>query len=145
MPPPLVVLSDRPGCSQAELDKERKEAELEAQRIAEAKRKEEEEFDKWKDMFETGEDGAQADDDLQETQGLLQEFIDYLMAKKISPLDEVAAEFKLKSQEVVNRVEGLEAMGRISGLLDDRGKFIYISPDEMESVAKWIKTQVLRV
>ena len=118
---------------------------MEAQRIAEAKRKEEEEFDKWKDMFETGEDGAQADDDLQETQGLLQEFIDYLMAKKISPLDEVAAEFKLKSQEVVNRVEGLEAMGRISGLLDDRGKFIYISPDEMESVAKWIKTQVLRV
>jgi hypothetical protein len=145
MPPPLVVLSDRPGCSQAELDKERKEAELEAQRIAEAKRKEEEEFDKWKDMFETGEDGAQADDDLQETQGLLQEFIDYLMAKKISPLDEVAAEFKLKSQEVVNRVEGLEAMGRISGLLDDRGKFIYISPEEMESVAKWIKTQVLRL
>jgi hypothetical protein len=27
-----------------------------------------EEFDKWKDMFETGEDGAQADDDMQESQ-----------------------------------------------------------------------------
>ena len=96
---------------QTEIEKERAEAEAEAKRIADAKKKEEEEFDKWKDMFETGEDGAQADDDLQETQGLLQEFIDYLKAKKISPLDEVAAEFKLKSQEVVNRVEGLEAMG----------------------------------
>jgi hypothetical protein len=74
-------------------------------------------------------------------QGMLQEFIDYLKAKKISPLDEVAAEFKLKSQEVVNRVEGLEAMGRVTGLLDDRGKFIYISIEEMEAVAKWIKLQ----
>ena len=74
-------------------------------------------------------------------QGMLQEFIDYLKAKKISPLDEVASDFKLKSQEVVNRVEGLEAMGRITGLLDDRGKFIYISLEEMEAVAKWIKLQ----
>ncbi|EKX54325.1 hypothetical protein GUITHDRAFT_149979 [Guillardia theta CCMP2712] len=72
---------------------------------------------------------------------MLQEFIDYLKAKKISPLDEVASEFKLKTQEVVNRVEGLEAMGRITGLLDDRGKFIYISTEEMEAVAKWIKLQ----
>ena len=126
---------------QAELDKEKKEAEEEAKRIAEAKKKEEEEFDKWKDMFETGEDGAQAEDDLQENQGMLQEFIDYLKAKKIAPLDEVASEFKLKAQEVVNRVEGLEAMGRITGLLDDRGKFIYISLEEMEAVAKWIQTQ----
>jgi hypothetical protein len=53
---------------QAELDKEKAEAEAEAKRIAEIKKKEEEEFDKWKDMFETGEDGAQADDDLQENQ-----------------------------------------------------------------------------
>lgn len=126
---------------QTEVDKEKEEEEAEAKRIADLKKKEEEEFDKWKDMFETGEDGAQADDDLEETQGLLHEFIDYLKAKKISPLDEVAAEFKLKSQEVVNRVEGLEAMGRITGLLDDRGKFIYISIEEMQAVAKWIRYQ----
>jgi hypothetical protein len=55
---------------------------------------------------------------------------------------QVAAKFNLKAQEVLNRVEGLEAMGRITGLLDDRGKFIYISAEEMESVAKWIKLQV---
>jgi len=120
---------------------EQEEEEAERKALEEQKKKEEEEFDKWKDLFETADDGAQADDDLEESQGLLQEFIDYLRCKKISALDEVAGEFKLKSQEVVNRVEGLEAMGRITGLLDDRGKFIYISLDEMKDVAKWIKMQ----
>jgi hypothetical protein len=54
----------------------------------------------------------------------------------------VAAKFNLKAQEVLNRVEGLEAMGRITGVLDDRGKFIFISTEEMGNVAKWIKLQV---
>ena len=30
-------------------------------------------------------------------------------------------------QEAVNRVRGLEEMGYITGVIDDRGKFIYIS------------------
>lgn len=55
---------------------------------------------------------------------------------------QVAAKFGLKAQEVLNRVEGLEAMGRITGLMDDRGKFIYISSEEMNNVAKWIKREV---
>ncbi|KAJ1490090.1 DDRGK domain-containing protein, partial [Baffinella frigidus] len=117
------------------------EEEEEKKALEEKKKKEEEEFDKWKDLFETADDGAQADEDLEESQGMLQEFIDYIKNKKIAALDEVASEFKLKSQEVVNRVEGLESMGRLTGLLDDRGKFIYITLDEMASVAKWINIQ----
>lgn len=31
--------------------------------------------------------------------------------------------------------------GRISGVMDDRGKFIYISIDEMKSVAEYIEEQ----
>jgi len=139
----LAEKRDEEAREREEERRREKEAEAEAEKKAleEQKKKEEEEFDKWKDLFETADDGAQADDDLQESQGLLQEFIDYLRYKKIAALDEVAGEFKLKSQEVVNRVEGLEAMGRITGLLDDRGKFIYISLEEMEAVAKWIKLQ----
>lgn len=29
--------------------------------------------------------------------------------------------------------------GRISGVMDDRGKFIFISPDEMKAVADYIR------
>jgi len=50
------------------------------------------------------------------TQGLLEEFINYLKAKKISPLDEVAAEFKLKSQEVWGGVATISGLLKIIGL-----------------------------
>jgi len=132
---------ERRAAEKAKAEERAKAEEEEKRQLEEMKKKEEEEFDKWKDMFETSEGGAQADDDLQESQGMLQEFIDHLRTRKIVALDEVAGVFKLKSQEVINRVEGLEAMGRITGLLDDRGKFIYISTEEMEAVAKWIKRQ----
>lgn len=38
-------------------------------------------------------------------------------------------------------MQGLEAMGRISGVMDERGKFIYISREEMEAVAAHIRTK----
>jgi len=31
--------------------------------------------------------------------------------------------------------------GRLSGVMDDRGKYIYISPEEMKAVAEYIKRQ----
>lgn len=33
------------------------------------------------------------------------------------------------------------ASGRLSGVMDDRGKFIYISQEEMKAVADYIKRQ----
>ena len=53
-------------------------------------------------------------------------------------LEELAAEFGLRTQDVVSRVQALENMGRITGVMDDRGKFIYISPEEMGQVAEFI-------
>jgi hypothetical protein len=44
-------------------------------------------------------------------------------------------------KDVINRVEGLEGMGRITGVMDDRGKYIFISPEEMEAVAEYIKAR----
>jgi hypothetical protein len=41
--------------------------------------------------------------------------------------------------ETHNNTQGLEAMGRLSGVMDERGKFIYISRDEMEAVAAHIR------
>ena len=38
-------------------------------------------------------------------------------------------------QEVVNRVTALEATGRLSGVMDDRGKFIFVSEEEMAKVS----------
>lgn len=36
------------------------------------------------------------------------------------------------------RVQALESMGRLTGVMDERGKFIYISEEEMKAVADFI-------
>ena len=73
-------------------------------------------------------------------------------------LKDLAAHFKLKTQEAIDRVTTLLADGLLtgvaiqnilclppnifaSGVIDDRGKFIYISREELEAVAKYIKQQ----
>lgn len=47
-------------------------------------------------------------------------------------LDDLAAEFRLPTKEVVNRIKTLEESKMLSGIIDDRGKYIYIKHEEME-------------
>lgn len=54
-------------------------------------------------------------------------------------LEDLAAEFKLKTQAAIDRITDLQASGELTGVIDDRGKFIYISQKELEDVAKFIK------
>ena len=42
-------------------------------------------------------------------------------------------------QDVIERVQDLEASGDLTGVIDDRGKFIYITMDELEAVAKYVR------
>ena len=74
----------------------------------------------------------------EESGGLLAEFVDHIVEKKVVVLEELAAEFGLRTQDAVSRVQALEQMGRITGVMDDRGKFIFISRDEMAEVAAFI-------
>ncbi|KAK3279010.1 hypothetical protein CYMTET_13091 [Cymbomonas tetramitiformis] len=75
---------------------------------------------------------------VQESQGLLSEFVDYIKNRKMVVLEELAAEFGLRTQDVINRIHSLESAGRLSGVMDDRGKFIYVSEEEMKNVAAYI-------
>jgi len=44
-------------------------------------------------------------------------------------------------QDAISRVQALEEEGRITGIMDDRGKFIYISPEEMLAMADFVKSR----
>lgn len=122
---------------------EREEKERAAREAAESARVEKEkaeaaEFDKWKDMFTVTNEGTVEEEMAEESGGLLAEFVDYIAEKKVVVLEELAAEFGLRTQDAVSRVQALEQMGRITGVMDDRGKFIFISRDEMAEVAAFI-------
>eukprot|EP00296_Roombia_truncata_P003297 JP439479.1.p1 GENE.JP439479.1~~JP439479.1.p1 ORF type:complete len:122 (+),score=22.99 JP439479.1:1-366(+) len=90
-------------------------------------------------MFEMEADGSVAAEEEQESQGLLEEFKRYIREHKVVVLEDLASAFKLRTADVVNRVKGLEQMGHITGVIDDRGKFIYISVEEMDAVARFMR------
>lgn len=119
---------------------EREEREREAQeRAREEAKKAQEEYDKWKDMFAVEDEGSTLKKDEDDAVDLLEAFIEHIKGNKVVMMEELAGEFNLRIQETMNRLEALEAMGRMTGVFDDRGKFIYISPEELKAVADFIE------
>ncbi|PIA50691.1 hypothetical protein AQUCO_01200128v1 [Aquilegia coerulea] len=125
-------------------EREAQERQLEVEAMA-RKAKEEEaaalEFDKWKGEFSIDAEGTTENELQDESRGLLFDFVEYIKKHKCVPLEDLAAEFKLRTQDCINRITSLESMGRLSGVMDDRGKYIYISQEEMKAVADYIKRQ----
>jgi len=134
-----LLAAERLKEDEARLKLEKEREELERERKEEQERKEHEEYLKMKAEFtieESGEVGVLSEE---ESQSLLREFVDYMRQQKVVLLEELAAHFDMKVQDTIARVEELQEMGWLTGVMDDRGKFIYISQEELEAVAKFIK------
>jgi len=118
-----------------ELREEEEQQKRQEQQDAKAKA----EYDEWAHLFSTEEAGSTAQQSEEEVQNLLNIFIDYIKEHKVVVLEDLAEEFSLPAQEAIQRVEDLMQAGRLTGVIDDRGKFIYITVEELEQVAKFIK------
>lgn len=119
-------------------EEERKIEEAERKAREEKERKEHEEYLKMKEAFSVEEEGFEQEED-NEKQNMLQEFINFVKENKVVVLEDLAVHFKLKTQAAIDRIIELQKKGRLSGVIDDRGKFIYISEAELNAVAKFIK------
>ncbi|KAK2169976.1 hypothetical protein LSH36_5g05065 [Paralvinella palmiformis] len=73
------------------------------------------------------------------TESLLQQFINYIKDMKVVMLEDLAAHFKMKTQDAIDRINTLLDESKLSGVMDDRGKFIFITSEEYQAVAKFIK------
>lgn len=127
-------------------DEEREALERKLEEEAQAQKAKEEEaaaleFEKWKGEFSVDAEGSTENEVQDGNQDLLSNFVEYIKNHKCVPLEDLAAEFKLRTQECINRITSLESVGRLSGVMDDRGKYIYISQEEMQAVADYIKRQ----
>jgi len=107
-----------------------------AQEAAARAAREDEEASKWMSLISVDKEGTGEAEAGGEDPGLLGQFVDYITARKMAPLEEIATEFNLRTTDVIDRIHGLEAMGRLTGVMDERGKYIYITLDEMHAVAK---------
>ncbi|KAG6607816.1 DDRGK domain-containing protein 1, partial [Cucurbita argyrosperma subsp. sororia] len=139
-----VTKKDRYEEMRRKKDEEREEQERLLEEEAKARKAKEEEaaaleFEKWKGDFSVDAEGTTEAEVEGGNQDLVSAFVDYIKCHKCVPLEDLAAEFKLRTQECINRITSLESMGRLSGVMDDRGKYIYISKEEMQAVAEYIQ------
>ena len=99
--------------------------------------KEKEEYDQWKDMFETSDAGVTSDDVSVDSGGLLVDVLKHIRRRKVVVIEDLI-DFDLNGEDAIDRVQALVDMGRLTGVVDDRGKFIYITPQEMQNVSSFI-------
>ncbi|KAH8311336.1 hypothetical protein KR044_005722 [Drosophila immigrans] len=130
--------AERKQLDEQEAEVERKRAEAERLAKEERERKEHEEYLKMKAAFSVEEEGYE-EGDAEEKENLLADFIQYIKDNKVVLLEDLATAFKLKTQQAIERIQELQANGTITGVIDDRGKFIYVSEEELAAVAKFIK------
>ncbi|XP_075223383.1 DDRGK domain containing 1 [Lycorma delicatula] len=129
---------ERKRAEEKELAEEQKRLEEERKAREEKARRDHEEYLKLKEAFTVEEEGFEEIQDDQE-ENLLQQFIRHIKENKVVILEDLAAHFKLKTQSVIDRITTLQNDGVLTGVIDDRGKFIYISQEELEAVAKFVK------
>jgi len=95
----------------------------------EFKKKEEEEYNKWKDCFDVKEEGEEAQEF--ESENLINDFIEYIKLRKVVSLEDLSGQFKIQPNEIVEKLNYLESQGRMCGIIDDRGKYIYLTEKEL--------------
>ncbi|XP_047990725.1 DDRGK domain-containing protein 1 [Leguminivora glycinivorella] len=112
---------------------EKKKAREAEEQMREIKKKKNEELEEERKKIE------EKQEEEQERESLLKDFVDHIKSQKVVLLEDLAAHFRLKTQAAIDRITDLQASGELTGVIDDRGKFIYISQKELEDVAKFIK------
>ncbi|OQR73065.1 DDRGK domain-containing protein 1-like [Tropilaelaps mercedesae] len=119
-------------------DEEKRKEEEQRKQEEERERHEHEEYLKMKAAFAVEEEGYDEKDDLNSSQKL-SEFIAYVNDQKVVQLEDLAARFRLKTQDCIDRIQRLLEDGSLCGVIDDRGKFISITREELEEIARFIK------
>ncbi|NXA61540.1 DDRGK protein, partial [Mohoua ochrocephala] len=120
------------------LEEERQEEEKRKAKEEEEKR-EYEEYLKLKESFVVEEEGVEESMTEEQSRSFLMEFLEYVKKTKVIQLEDLASHLGLRTQDAINRIQDLMADGTLTGVIDDRGKFIYITAEEMAAVAQYIK------
>ena len=117
-------------------EEEKKEQELLKQIEEEKKKKSDEEYDQWKDLIKVGEEGEEGMDFTKEE--VINKFLDYIKIRKVVSLEDISGTFKLNPNKIVELLNKYEQEGRIMGIIDDRGKYIYLTEKEIGLIEKML-------
>lgn len=129
----------------AEREEEEVEKKIEEERLKQLelkRQKEEDEYNQMKADFEIEEEGEENTEEAMENEKeVLNRFVNHIKSEKIIMMDELASKFNLKTPDCIDRIKALLEDGTLTGVIDDRGKFIYISYAELEGIAAYVKNK----
>nr|CDS26687.1 DDRGK domain containing protein 1 [Hymenolepis microstoma] len=115
-------------------------AAAEEKRRLEQEAREQIEYERLKSTFSIEGEGLgvqQLDEDAEAQLNL--EFIETIKNAKLISLERICVKFDMKTDACVEKIKTLISEGSLSGVLDDRGKFLSIEPSEYEAIAKFIE------
>ena len=114
-------------------EEEKKKLEETLQKVKEEQQKKEDEiYNQWKDMIKIGEEGEEKKNFSDEN--VINEFLNYIKRRKVVSLEDLSGVFKISPNELVEKLNQFEKEGRILGIIDDRGKYIYVTEKEMTMI-----------
>jgi ATP-dependent 26S proteasome regulatory subunit len=129
---------ERDKATEREHEEERRREEEEKALLAEKERREQEEYLKLKQAFSVEEEGFE-DRSEDEPKNMFADLLDYVKCTKVVVLEDLAHHFGLNTTVIIDRVQRMLLDGILTGVIDDRGKFIYVSQQEFEAMAKFVK------
>ena len=66
------------------------------------------------------------------------EFLNFIKNQKVVFFEDLAGHFQMTTKEVLDKISELEAEHLLNGVVDDRGKYICITEQEMDKCKKFI-------
>lgn len=116
-------------------EEEKRKLEEELKKVKEEQEKKENEiYNQWKDMIKIGEEGEERVDF--EDEKVINDFLNYIKIRKVVSLEDLSGVFKIPPNDLVEKLNYFESQGRILGIIDDRGKYIYITEKEISMIEK---------
>lgn len=123
-------------------EEEKKEELCKLKIVEEEKLKAQEDYDKWKDMFQVDSSGTQKlseEEELVMLREMLNKFCNYIKVlyayyvklRKVVQLEDLSSEFQMSTREVIDRIRSLELNHQLNGIIDERGKYIYLTEQEL--------------
>jgi len=130
-------IAERKRQRQKEEEKLRQEDEEFEKLRKERKRKELEEYELLKQNFEVEESGSYVDEK-SAFDSQIESFIEYIKKSKVIYIEDLAIKYSMQPKDLVEKIELLEKEKKLSGIFDERGKFIFITETEMGNLAAYI-------
>lgn len=90
---------------------------------------------------ETGKHQLSEEEERRRAEAFNRQLLGVLKGAKLSLLEDLSHKFKVSTKEMVERIRQLEGEGAVSGIFDERGKYLVIEAGEWEAIKRYISAR----